>query len=165
MATIKDTKVIEYNARFGDPEAMNLLSLLEGDFIKIATGITTGKLNKVKANFKNQATVCKYLVPLGYPNSSVKNFDIDISQCPDDVELFLGAVDLRSDKLVGTGSRAIAVLGLGDTIAQAETKAENGIRNIYGKLYHRPDIGTKDLINKRIRHMNMLRGNKYKELD
>ena len=127
MATIKDTKVIEYNARFGDPEAMNLLSLLDGDFIKIATAITTGKLDTVNAIFRKQATVCKYLVPLGYPNSSVKNFDIDISQCPDDVELFLGAVDLRSSKLIGTGSRAIAVLGMGDTIAQAEQKAENGV--------------------------------------
>ena len=38
-------------------------------------------------------------------------------------------------------------------------------RNIYGKLFHRPDIGTKDLINKRIKNMNMLRGDKYKELD
>lgn len=165
MATIKDTKVIEYNARFGDPEAMNLLSLLEGDFIEITKAITAGKLDQVKASFKKQATVCKYLVPLGYPNNSVKNFEIDISQCPDDVELFLGAVDLKDDKLIGTGSRAIAVLGMGDTIAHAEAKAENGIKNIYGKLYHRPDIGTKDLINKRIKHMNMLRGDKYKELD
>ncbi len=165
MATIKDTKVIEYNARFGDPEAMNLLSLLDGDFIKIAMAIATGGLDTVKSSFKNQATVCKYLVPLGYPNNSVKNFEIDISQCPDDVELFLGAVDLKGGKLIGTGSRAIAVLGMGDTIAQAEAKAEDGIKNIYGKLYHRPDIGTKDLINKRIKHMNMLRGDKYKELD
>ncbi|MGQ4005605.1 phosphoribosylamine--glycine ligase [Francisellaceae bacterium CB300] len=165
MATIEDAKVIEYNARFGDPEAMNLLSLLEGDFIEIATAIATGKLDEVKASFKKQATVCKYLVPLGYPNNSVKNFEIDISQCPNDVELFLGAVDLKDDKLIGTGSRAIAVLGMGDTIAEAEQKAENGIKNIYGKLFHRPDIGTKDLINKRIKNMNMLRGNKYKELD
>lgn len=165
MATIKDTKVIEYNARFGDPEAMNLLSLLEGDFVQIATAITTGKLNEVIASFKNQATVCKYLVPLGYPNNSVKNFTIDLSQCPADVELFLGAVDFKDDKLIGTGSRAIAVLGTGETIEQAEKKAENGVRNIYGKLYHRPDIGTKNLINKRIQNMNMLRGDKYKEFD
>ncbi|APC97477.1 phosphoribosylamine--glycine ligase [Francisella frigiditurris] len=164
MATINDTKVIEYNARFGDPEAMNLLTLLDSDFVEIAQAITEGTLNKVKASFKNQATVCKYLVPLGYPNRSVKNFEIDISQCPKDVELFLGAVDYRDGKLIGTGSRAIAVLGLGDTITEAEKKAENGIKNIYGKLFHRPDIGTKDLINKRIKHMNLLRGNKYKEI-
>ncbi len=165
MATLEGAKVIEYNARFGDPEAMNLLSLLEGDFIEIAKAITSGKLDEVKASFKKQATVCKYLVPLGYPNNSVKNCEIDISQCSDSVNLFLGAVDLRDDKLIGTGSRSIAVLGMGDTIAQAEQKAEHGVRNIYGKLYHRPDIGTKDLINKRIKNMNMLRGNKYKELD
>ncbi|ASG68633.1 phosphoribosylaminoimidazolesuccinocarboxamide synthase [Francisella halioticida] len=164
MATRSDTKVIEYNARFGDPEAMNLLTLLETDFVEIIEAITQGTLDKVQSSFKKQASVCKYLVPLGYPNQSVKNFEIDISQCPDDVELFLGAVDYKSGKLIGTGSRAIAVLGLGDTILEAEKKAENAVKNIYGKLYHRPDIGTKELINKRIRHMNLLRGNKYQEL-
>ncbi|MED7818687.1 MULTISPECIES: phosphoribosylaminoimidazolesuccinocarboxamide synthase [unclassified Francisella] len=164
MATKNDTKVIEYNARFGDPEAMNLLTLLETDFVEIIKVITEGTLDKIKPSFKNQASVCKYLVPLGYPNQSVKNFEIDISQCPDNVELFLGAVDYRDGKLIGTGSRAIAVLGLGDTISEAEQKAENAVKNIYGKLYHRPDIGTKGLINKRIRHMNLLRGNKYQEL-
>ena len=165
MATISDTKVIEYNARFGDPEAMNLLTLLETGFLAIAKGITEGTLDKVKSSFKNKATVCKYLVPLGYPNKSVKNFEIDITRCPSNVELFLGAVDINDDgKLIGTGSRAIAVLGLGDTLAEAETKAENAISNIYGKLFHRPDIGTKDLINKRIQHMNFLRGDKYKEI-
>ncbi|AEI35361.1 phosphoribosylaminoimidazolesuccinocarboxamide synthase [Francisella salina] len=164
MATKDDTKVIEYNARFGDPEAMNLLTLLETDFVEIVQAITNGTLDKVRAEFKNQASVCKYLVPLGYPNQSVKNFEIDISKCPDDVEIFLGAVDFRDGKLIGTGSRAIAVLGLGDTIAEAEQKAENAVKNIYGKLFHRPDIGTKELINKRIKHMNLLRGNKYQEL-
>lgn len=164
MATKDDTKVIEYNARFGDPEAMNLLTLLETDFVEVVQAITNGTLDKVRAEFKNQASVCKYLVPLGYPNQSVKNFEIDISKCPDNIEIFLGAVDFRDGKLIGTGSRAIAVLGLGDTIAEAEQKAENAVKNIYGKLFHRPDIGTKELINKRIKHMNLLRGDKYREL-
>ncbi|API86246.1 phosphoribosylamine--glycine ligase [Francisella uliginis] len=164
MATKNDTKVIEYNARFGDPEAMNLLTLLETDFVEIVEAITKGTLDKISSSFKKQASVCKYLVPLGYPNQSVKNFEIDISQCPDNVELFLGAVDYKGGKLIGTGSRAIAVLGLGDTIAEAEQKAENAVKNIYGKMYHRPDIGTKKLINKRINHMNLLRGDKYQEL-
>lgn len=165
MATKDDTKAIEYNARFGDPEAMNLLSLLETDFIEIAKAITNGSLDSIKAKFKNQATVCKYLVPLGYPNSSVKNFKIDLSQCPDDVELFLGAVDSKEGDLIGTGSRAIAVLGIGSTLAEAESKAENGVKNIYGKMYHRRDIGTKELINERVKYMNLLRGNKYQEIN
>ena len=164
MVTKEGVKLIEYNARFGDPEAMNLLSLLESDFVEIADAISTGKLDKLTGEFSHLASVCKYLVPLGYPNQSVKDFEIDISQCPDDVELFLGAVDYRDGKLVGTGSRAIAVLGLGDTISEAEKKAENAVANIYGKMFHRPDIGTKELINKRIEHMNILRGKKYEEL-
>ena len=87
-----------------------------------------------------------------------------VSQFPDDVELFLGAVDYKDGKLIGTGSRAIAVLALGETISEAEKKAENAVNNIYGKLFHRPDIGTKELINKRIEHMSFLRGYNYKEI-
>ena len=165
MATKDDTKVIEYNARFGDPEAMNLLTLLEGDFIEIAKAIVDGSLDKVQVNFKKQASVCKYLVPLGYPNQSVKNFKIDIAKYSDDTEIFLGAVDTKDGELIGTGSRAIAVLALGSTIAQAEQKVENAIKNIHGKLFHRPDIGTKYLINERIKYMNSLRGDKYKRID
>ncbi|MDE4953057.1 phosphoribosylamine--glycine ligase, partial [Francisella tularensis subsp. holarctica] len=82
----------------------------------------------------------------------------------DNVELFLGAVDYKDGKLIGPGYIAIAVLGLGDTIAEAEQKAENAVKNIYGTLFHRPDIGTKELINKRIKHLNLLRGDKYQEL-
>ncbi|MDE5035651.1 phosphoribosylamine--glycine ligase, partial [Francisella tularensis subsp. holarctica] len=75
MATKDDTKVIEYNARFGDPEAMKLLTLLETDFVEIAQAITQGQLDTVKAKCKNQARVCTSLVPLGYPNQSDTYFE------------------------------------------------------------------------------------------
>jgi len=72
MATVNGVKLIEYNARFGDPEAMNVLSLLETDFIDICVGIVEGTLDQVDVRFANKATVCKYAVPEGYPDSPVK---------------------------------------------------------------------------------------------
>ncbi|MBT6517590.1 MAG: phosphoribosylamine--glycine ligase, partial [Candidatus Marinimicrobia bacterium] len=77
MATASGVKLIEYNARFGDPEAMNVLSLLDSDFIEICNGITDGTLDNLDVRFQNKATVCKYAVPEGYPNSPVKNEQIN----------------------------------------------------------------------------------------
>ena len=63
IATSQGVKLIEYNARFGDPEAMNVLSLLESDFIDICIGIADGKLKNIDVNFLRKASVCKYAVP------------------------------------------------------------------------------------------------------
>ena len=64
MATRDGVKLIEYNARFGDPEAMNLLSLLDTDFASVCSDIVNGNLGSV--NFRKEASVCKYIVPEGY---------------------------------------------------------------------------------------------------
>jgi fusion protein PurCD len=69
----------------------------------------------------------------------------------------LGAVEERDGKLYATGSRAIAVLGVGSTITEAEKIAETEINKIRGKVFHRPDIGTENLIAKRIQQMQELR--------
>ena len=63
IATNAGVQLIEYNARFGDPEAMNVLSILETDFIDICKSIISGNLSNLDINFKNLATVCKYAVP------------------------------------------------------------------------------------------------------
>ena len=164
MATADGVKVIEYNARFGDPEAMNLLTLMQADFVEIATAITDGTLGRVVCTFKPLATVCKYVVPNGYPNDSEKGFVVDISEVGDDVELFMGSVDTQEGQLIAMGSRTIAVLACGESIENAEVKVEKAIANIKGNLFHRPDIGTKALINNKIAHMNVLRYNIYNEL-
>src|SRR5208337_2163246 len=69
MNTAQGPKVIEFNARFGDPEAMNVLSLLTSDLSEIVYRIVEGSLSPSHAEFAPQATVCKYLVPEGYPDS------------------------------------------------------------------------------------------------
>ena len=88
MATNAGVRVIEFNARFGDPEIMNLLSLLETDFIDICEAIGNETLNTVNVRFKSQASVCKYAVPEGYPDSPEINFPVDISSVEKPDQLF-----------------------------------------------------------------------------
>ena len=157
MATANGVKLIEYNARFGDPEAMNVLSLLESDFIEICNGIADGSLNKVDVHFSNKATVCKYAVPEGYPNSPVKDEQIDISKIKNPDGLFYASVDIQNGKLVEAGSRTVAVVGMANSISNAEKIAEKEVSAIAGPLFHRSDIGTDMVIQKRINHIRSLR--------
>ena len=157
MATASGVKLIEYNARFGDPEAMNVLSLLDSDFIEICNGITDGTLDNLDVRFQNKATVCKYAVPEGYPNSPVKNEQINVSKIENPDGLFYASVDIQNGKLVEAGSRTVAVVGVADSISNAENIAEKEVSSIDGPLFHRSDIGTDMVIQKRINHMKSIR--------
>ena len=157
MATANGVKLIEYNARFGDPEAMNVLSLLDSDFIEICNGVVDGNIDQVNVRFNNKATVCKYAVPEGYPDSPVRGQPVDISNIENPDGLFYASVDIQNGQLVEAGSRTIAVVGVGDTISAAEHDAEKEVSSITGPLFHRADVGTNALIQKRVDHMNSLR--------
>ncbi len=157
MATKEGVKLIEYNARFGDPEAMNVLAILETDFVNICEAIAKGKLNEIDVSFKKKATVCKYAVPKGYPENPVKNKKIDVSKIKNKENLFYASVDIKDGSLIESGSRTIAFVGIDDTINQAEQIAEDEISKVAGPLFHRKDIGTNKLIQKRINQMKELR--------
>jgi phosphoribosylamine--glycine ligase len=157
MVTSTGVKLIEYNARFGDPEAMNVLSLLESDFIDICHGIADGNLKNIDVQFANKATVCKYAVPEGYPGNPVIGEPIDISKIVNPDGLFYASVDIQNGQLVEAGSRTVAVVGIADTISDAEKIAEKEVSSIGGPLFHRKDIGTDSVIQKRIDHMNQLK--------
>lgn len=157
MATKDGVKLIEYNARLGDPETMNVLPILESDFIELCQSIIAGDLSQDKALFAKLATVCKYTVPHGYPDSPTKDQLIDISAVTDPNHLYLASVDQKADGLYETGSRTVAFVGIASTIAEAEQIAESEIEKIKGPLFHRADIGTAELINKRIEMMKELR--------
>ena len=156
MATANGVKLIEYNARFGDPEAMNVLSLLKSDFIKLCNGIADGTLDKVDVEFQNKATVCKYAVPEGYPDNPVKGEPIDVSEVENPNGLFYASVDFKGTSLVEAGSRTVAVVGISNTISEAEKIVEKEVSAIEGPLFHRTDIGTEAMIQKRINHMNSI---------
>lgn len=157
MATQDGVRIIEFNARFGDPEVLNVLAVLESDLLAIFQAIVEGKLTQDLVKFSTEATVCKYVVPEGYPDNPVKNKIIDVSQVDNHEQLYLGAVHEDGGVLHATGSRAAAVVGIGKTISVAEKIAEKGILQIAGSLFHRKDIGTDELITRRILNMQNLR--------
>jgi phosphoribosylamine--glycine ligase len=157
MATAKGVQLIEYNARLGDPEAMNILSILTSDFLEACLAMIQGELTPSHLQFAVKATVCKYAVPMGYPEDAVRGQLIDISNVHNKEQVYLAAVDETDDGLIETGSRTVAVVGIADTIADAEKIAEAEINRIQGPLFHREDIGTQALLSKRIVHMESLR--------
>jgi phosphoribosylamine---glycine ligase len=154
MLTKDGPKIVEYNARFGDPEAMNVLPLLNTSLVDICEKIVEGNLRNAK--FESKATVCKYMVPRGYPESSASKQVIKVDESKINKEnalIYYAAVNQENNKIFTSSSRALAILGIGEKIDEAENICENVTKYVKGDLYHRRDIGTKELIEKRIRHM------------
>ena len=158
MITNEGVKLIEYNARFGDPEAINLLTLLDTDLASICMNIVEGSLGDV--NFKNEASVCKYIVPKGYGSNPAKDATLVVNESyKEHGDLYYAAVNLEDSGIIGTtSSRAAAVVSKGKDIAEAESKCEDGLSYISGNnLYVRNDIAKSHLIDKRIKNMESIR--------
>ncbi len=158
MKTVKGIKLIEFNSRLGDPEAMNVLPILKTDFIDVCMGIINGNL-KSNIEFENKATVCKYLAPEGYPGSPKKDelVKIDKNKLKQvGARYYYASVYRKDDEIYTTTSRAIGVVGIANDLESAEKIAEQGIGCISGKLFYRKDVGTLKLLQKRIDHMNSL---------
>ena len=153
ILTKNGIKLLEYNARFGDPEAMNVLPLMETDFVEVCNAIINQQLHQIKIKFKNKATVCKYLVPEGYPDNSLKDEKIEVGKLSKDAKIYYASVDQKEDGLYTTASRAIACLGIAENLEKAERIAEEATKSVKGRLFHREDIGTNKLIEKRVKHM------------
>lgn len=155
---VKDgVRLIEYNARFGDPEAMNVLPLLKTDFVDICEAIISGDLDQVEVEFEKKATVCKYVVPNGYPDDPCKGQKIEIGNIPEGARAYYASVDQKDDGLYLSGSRAIAFVGIAGSLGEAEKLAESAVSSVSGPVFYRQDIGTAKLIQKRIDHMKILR--------
>jgi len=161
MLTRKGPKLVEYNARFADPESMNVLSLLQSDFTELCWKIIDGTLSQKHASFEKKATVVKYAVPEGYPDNPLKGAEIMVDEGKINSlggEVFYASVSEENGRLSLGGSRAIAVLGKGGSIGEAEGIAQKAIETVKGKIFYRKDIGTKELIEKRIGHMRTIKG-------
>ena len=159
MLTAGGVKVVEFNARFGDPEAMNTLPVLETDFLDVLTAAREGD-SLPQLSFARQATVCKYAVPDGYPTDPQAGARVAIDEnSAGDALLFYASVDEREDGIYTTTSRSFAVVGVADTIAEAEQQAETALTAAGEEgLRMRHDIGKPDLVQRRIDHMRELRG-------
>jgi len=166
MLTSEGIKVVEFNARFGDPEAMNTLPVLNTDFLDV---LTAARENEPlpQLSFNPKATVCKYAVPDGYPTNPEAGAKVTIDeetaakvteQSNGEALLFYASVDDRDDGIYTTTSRSFAVVGLADTITEAEEIAEEALAAAGEEgLRMRHDIGKPDLVQQRIDHMAQLR--------
>lgn len=158
MLTAHGPKVVEFNARFGDPEAMNTLPVLETSFLDIVTAARDdGPLPEL--TFSNEATVCKYAVPDGYPTDPTAGAKVRIdAESAGDAILYYASVDARDDGVYTTTSRSFAVVGVAGTITAAEQIADGALKRA-GKdgLRSRHDIGKPEVVRQRVEHMNDLR--------
>jgi phosphoribosylamine--glycine ligase len=178
MLTAEGVKVVEFNARFGDPEAMNTLPVMETSFVDVLVAAREGEALP-DLEVAPQATVCKYAAPAGYPVDPEGGVKVEVDEesvaraaratdessgrsprdSAGDALLFYASVDEREDGIYTTTSRAFAVVGVADTIPEAETIAEDALAVAGDEGLHvRHDVGTEDLLQRRIDHVEQLRG-------
>jgi len=161
MLTGEGPKVIEINARWGDPEAMNILPLLKTNFVDICMAMVDGNLNSKKVGFERKSTVCKYVVPEGYGTDPMKDERIFVDENAIQQEggkLFYASVNERDGGIYTTTSRSLAVVGIADKISEAEQICERCLEHVKGEhIFIRHDIGKEELIQKRMDHMAKLR--------
>ncbi len=163
MLTASGPKVIEVNARFGDPEAMNVLHILQSDYVDLLAGMATGTLAGKQAQFRAAATVVKYVVPRGYgdgtptPGKPVQVDDFNIKRTGG--MAYMGSIEQHTSGALATlSSRALGVLGEGPTIEHANAVCEASLRHVHGEgLFVRHDIASPELLAKRVHHMLQVR--------
>lgn len=158
MVTPRGLRLLEYNARFGDPETLNVLSILKTDFAKVCLAIINEELHKVSLEFERKATVCKYVVPEGYPDSPAKNVPIVLPKVTkregSKIRMYRAALKTNNKgEDVLMGSRAVAFVGIGDSLQEAEAIAEKAASSVAGPVFHRHDIGTAELVEQRVAHV------------
>ena len=144
MDTKDGVKTIEFNARFGDPEAESILPRMESDLVQLILDIMDEKETPVKWSEKTTCGVV--MASEGYPASSTVGAEIVI---PEGIEsqIFHMGTKLEDGKLLTNGGRVLIVVGEGNTLQESKEKAYADIEKIKcDKLFYRKDIGAKDLI-------------------
>ncbi len=154
-------RLIEFNARFWDPEVMNLLFLLKTDLFTICEAVLEERLWELNIEFESKATVCKYLVPEGYPDNPNKwekiSFDFNPNE-NNDLWVYYWSVSRNITwDLTMWSSRAIALVAKALSIEEAANLVDKYINKFSGKIFYRKDIWTNELVQKRIDHMNKIR--------
>ena len=173
MHTGYGIKILENNSRPGDPEIINILPILEGDFVDVCFKILEGNLTRVE--LKKAATVLTYKVPPSYggyadvfPSFVDKvgvDTTVDLSKAyalagkyGENIRIYPGAMEVRDGKVYALKSRAVGVLGVGETIEEARQVSLEGAQAIEGgALWNRTDIASKQHIAQSVSHMERLR--------
>lgn len=145
MLTADGPKVLEYNARFGDPEAQVVLPRMEADIIDVFEACIDGTLDHVDLKFKDNACVCVVLASDGYPVHYEKGFEItglEAFEGREDYFVFHAGTALKDGKIVTNGGRVLGITATGDTLKEARRKAYEAVEWVsFDNKYFRHDIG------------------------
>jgi phosphoribosylamine---glycine ligase len=148
---IKDgqLKVLEFNARFGDPETQPLLARLKSDIVPVLLACAKGDLSGIELEWHDKAAVCVVMAAGGYPGAYEKGLPIDglvAAAAIDGVTVFHAGTTEKDGRVVTAGGRVLGVTGLGTTVAEAIETAYQGVKAIsWSKVHYRSDIGRKAL--------------------
>ena len=145
MLTADGPKVIEYNCRFGDPEAQVVLPLLESDLLEVMQAVTEERLAEQKVKFSSGAACCVVMASDGYPKKYEKGYEITIEDSVKDYVYVAGA-KIVDGKLLTDGGRVLGVIATGEDIAKAIDAAYKNVDFVhFDNEYYRSDIGQKAL--------------------
>jgi len=145
MITDKGPELIEYNARFGDPECQVLMARLDCDFLPLLTASANGTLNEVEARWRDEAALLVVMAANGYPGSYEKDSEIKnlgpAGELPD-VTIFHAGTRNDGGDIKAIGGRVLGVTALGDNVAEAQSRAYDAVKVIdWPEGFCRSDIG------------------------
>ena len=144
MRTPDGMKVVEYNARFGDPETQVVLPMLKTDLMEIFLAVTEERLADIKIEWEDGACVCVVLASGGYPQHYEKGEPIEIGDLDEGVFLYHAGTKREGGVLKTSGGRVIGVCAKGATVAEAREKAYRNVEKIHFEgMQYRKDIGIK----------------------
>ena len=145
MLTQDGPKVLEYNARFGDPEAQVVLPRMKNDMLEVVEACIDGRLDQMELEFENNAAVCVVLASEGYPVSYEKGFEItglESFENKDGYYCFHAGTKSEDGKIVTNGGRVLGVTAKGETLQDARANAYEAARWVhFDHQYMRNDIG------------------------
>ena len=148
MITEEGPKVVEFNARFGDPETQVILPLLKGDLVKIMQACVDGTLDTAAVDWEDGAAVCVVMASGGYPKSYKKGYAIDGLKKAESLGTFVfhAGTAKKDGKVVTSGGRVLGVTARGGGIKEATEKAYKGVEAIrFTDEFHRKDIAHRAL--------------------
>ncbi|NTW05236.1 MAG: phosphoribosylamine--glycine ligase [Peptococcaceae bacterium] len=147
MITPKGPQVLEFNARFGDPEAQPVLMMLKSDLLEIIEAVIEERLDQVKVEWKDGASVCVVMASGGYPGEYQKGIEISgLDKVPQGVSVFHAGTSLKDGKVVTNGGRVLGITAEAESISSAIDLVYKGVREIeFEGAHYRNDIGQKAL--------------------
>ena len=145
MLTPQGPKVVEYNARFGDPEAQPILSMLETDILDIFDAVIDERLSDIEIKWRSGAACCVVMASGGYPEKYETGFEITgLDNVPGDMIVYHAGTKLENGRYYTNGGRVLGVTAFGTDVKEAAARAYEGVKEIDFKNAHfRRDIGRK----------------------